>query len=94
MYLVNGNDHANQWRYKNLNQNKNMPQYWNFGNWKLNSEIGILKNYLKIEVLKIKFENMFFYLFIHLVQTPNAILLLLNHFPHKICNFQICFLEV
>ena len=30
---------------------------WNFGNWKLNSEIRILQNYLKIEVLKIKFEN-------------------------------------
>ena len=42
-----------------------MPQYWNFGNWKLNSEIGILKNYLKIEVLKIKFENMFFFFFFY-----------------------------
>ena len=27
------------------------------GNWKLNLEIGILKNYLKNEVLKIKLEN-------------------------------------
>ena len=35
----------------------NKCENWNFGNWKLNSEIGILKNYLKIEVLKIKFEN-------------------------------------
>ena len=26
---------------------------WNFGNWKLNSEIEILKNYLKMKVLKI-----------------------------------------
>ena len=27
MYLVNGYDHANQWRSKNLNQNENIPQY-------------------------------------------------------------------
>ena len=28
-----------------------------FRNWELNLGIGILNNYLKIEVLKIKFEN-------------------------------------
>ena len=27
VYLVNGDDHANQWRFTNLNQNENMPQY-------------------------------------------------------------------
>ena len=27
MYLINGDDHANQWRYTNLNQNESMPQY-------------------------------------------------------------------
>ena len=30
---------------------------WNLGNWELNLEIGILKNYFKIEFLNIKFEN-------------------------------------
>ena len=27
VYLVTGDDHANQWRSTNLNQNGNMPQY-------------------------------------------------------------------
>ena len=27
MYLINRNDHANQWRFTNLNQNENMPLY-------------------------------------------------------------------
>ena len=30
----------------------NKCENWNFGNWKLNLEIGILKNYLKIEFKK------------------------------------------
>ena len=30
----------------------NKCEIWNFGNWKLNSEIGILKNYLNMEFYK------------------------------------------
>ena len=30
---------------------------WKLEFWKLNLEIGILKNYLKIEVLKVRFED-------------------------------------
>ena len=30
---------------------------WKLKSWKLNLKIGILKNYLKMRVLKIKFEN-------------------------------------
>ena len=30
----------------------NICENW-FGNWKLNSEIGILKNYLKMKIIKI-----------------------------------------
>ena len=29
MYLINGDDHANQWRSTTLNQSENMPQYGN-----------------------------------------------------------------
>ena len=41
----------------------NKCEKWNFGNWKLNLEIGILKNYLKMGVFlkkKIKFEDQIF----------------------------------
>ena len=27
VYLVTGDDHTNQWRYKNLNRRRNIPQY-------------------------------------------------------------------
>ena len=32
---------------------KNKYENWNFENWELNLEIGILKNYLKMDFLKI-----------------------------------------
>ena len=32
-------------------------EFWKLKSWKLNLKIGILKNYLRTRVLKIKFEN-------------------------------------
>ena len=37
----------------------NKCEKWNFGNWKLNLEIGILKNYLKMRVFFLKKINKF-----------------------------------
>ena len=38
----NNNENNNDW----INKCEN----WNFGNWKLNLKIGILRNYLKMEL--------------------------------------------
>ena len=35
----------------------NKCEKWNFGNWKLNLEIGILENYLEMEFFKNKYIN-------------------------------------
>ena len=54
------------WNFGKLFENGSFEN-WNFEevfengiSWKLNLNIGILENYLKIEVLKIKFENWYF----------------------------------
>ena len=38
---------------KNNNDQINKCENWNFRNWESNLEIGILKNYLKMKILKI-----------------------------------------